>query len=333
MRKQVKKLVSSRKIQQELAEFRKENKLLLQQVETLERQLEFKRSIAVEPSTISTKPSGITSESTAFALLSDIHFEETVLPETVLGLNAYNPKIARQRLQQFFYRVAKLLKKEQQQTTIDTLVLGILGDLITNYIHEVTIEVNDMPPAEAINAVLNEISGGIRYLLKNTDTKLDVVCMSGNHGRLQQKLHISREAGNSLEYVAYNFLARTFARQKRVKFYIPQSYLFYYECRDFTVAFHHGHFVRYNGGVGGITIPMNKAIAQWQKIRHADLYCSGHHHSFLDGGNFIINGSVIGYNAYALSIKANYEPAKQTFFLVNHRYNCKTITTPILFDV
>jgi hypothetical protein len=65
---------------------------------------------------------------------------------------------------------------------------------------------------------------------------------------------------------------------------------------DVTVRFHHGHSIRYAGGVGGIYIPTNKAIAQWNKGRHADLDVFGHFHQLRDGGNFICNGSLIGYN-------------------------------------
>lgn len=332
MRKTIKNLVDSKRTQQEVASSQKENKLLLEQIAVLERQLSFKNSLSVEPTTIIHASSERISESTAFALLSDIHYEETVKGESIMGLNEYNTTIAKKRLQQFFQRVAKLLKKEQVQTTIDTLCLGVLGDLISNSIHEELLEVNSLQPADALNEVINEIAGGIKYLLKNTDVKLDIVCVSGNHGRGTKRVHIATESGNSLEYIAYNFLAKYFARNSRVKFFIPKAYLLYYKCHDFTVAFHHGHFVKFQGGVGGLTIPMNKAIAQWEKMRHADLYCSGHYHTFFDGGNFIVNGSVIGFNAYALSIKASFEKAKQTFFLVNHKYNCKTVTTPVLFD-
>ena len=40
------------------------------------------------------------------------------------------------------------------------------------------------------------------------------------------------------------------------------------------------------------------------------------------------NGSLIGYNAYAMSIKADYEKPSQTFFLIHPRYG-KTIVAPI----
>jgi len=84
--------------------------------------------------------------------------------------------------------------------------------------------------------------------------------------------------------------------------------------------------------VGGIYIPTNKAIAQWNKGVRADLDVFGHFHQFIDAGNFVANGSLIGYNAYALRIKADYEPPKQAFFLVNKRFNSKSIVTPIFVE-
>jgi hypothetical protein len=42
---------------------------------------------------------------------------------------------------------------------------------------------------------------------------------------------------------------------------VPVSYLPYLELYRIRIAFRHGHHVRYGGGVGGIPIPMNKAIA------------------------------------------------------------------------
>jgi hypothetical protein len=43
----------------------------------------------------------------------------------------------------------------------------------------------------------------------------------------------------------------------------------------------------------------------------------------------VSNGSLVGYNAYAVRIKAPYERPQQAFFLVNKRYNCKSISAPI----
>jgi hypothetical protein len=97
----------------------------------------------------------------------------------------------------------------------------------------------------------------------------------------------------------------------------------------YTVRLHHGHGLNYGGGVGGLTIPVNKAISQWNKGVKANLDVFGHFHTSLNFNNFVSNGSLIGYNAYALRIKADFEKPTQSFFLVNKKHNAKSIHTPI----
>jgi hypothetical protein len=67
-----------------------------------------------------------------------------------------------------------------------------------------------------------------------------------------------------------------------------------------TVRFHHGHAINYQGGIGGIFIPAFKAISQWDKMRQADVDFFGHFHQHKDGSKFVSNGSLIGFNTYAL---------------------------------
>ena len=89
--------------------------------------------------------------------------------------------------------------------------------------------------------------------------------------------------------------------------------------------------IRYQGGVGGVYIPVNKAISQWSRAKHADLDVFGHFHQAKHDVRFISNGSLIGYNAFAISIKADFEPPKQAFFLIDRKRGV-TIYAPIMFD-
>jgi hypothetical protein len=95
------------------------------------------------------------------------------------------------------------------------------------------------------------------------------------------------------------------------------------------IRFHHGHAINYQGGIGGIFIPAFKAISQWDKARPVDLDLFGHFHQCKDGGKFLSNGSLIGFNAYALSIKADYEEPKQQLFMIDKNRG-RTCTWPIL---
>ena len=138
------------------------------------------------------------------------------------------------------------------------------------------------------------------------------MCHSGNHARTTKKQRIATEAGNSLEHYMYYVMRDRYKENSRVKFQIATGYHSYVTFFDkYVVRFHHGHQINYQGGVGGITIPVNKAIAQWNKARLANLDVFGHFHTKFDGGNFFCNGSLIGYSAYAVSIKASFEKPSQ----------------------
>jgi hypothetical protein len=100
---------------------------------------------------------------------------------------------------------------------------------------------------------------------------------------------------------------------------------------DKRIRFHHGDGLKYQGGVGGLTIPVEKAISAWNKSpARADLDIFGHWHTAQQSRAWVSNGSLIGYNAYAVSIKASFEPPAQTYFLLDKKRG-RTMTTPILF--
>jgi hypothetical protein len=101
----------------------------------------------------------------------------------------------------------------------------------------------------------------------------------------------------------------------------------------FNMRMIHGYEVKFGGGVGGITIPIKKALAQWNGAVKADLTVMGHFHQLHDGGDFLANGSLIGYNTYAQAIKAQYEEPRQAFFMIHARNGGqKSVTAPIWLD-
>lgn len=268
------------------------------------------------------------SDATAFIIASDWHIEETVRPSDVSGLNKYNLEISDARAKKFFSSSLKLLEITQKESRVNQVVLALLGDFISGHIHLELLENNALLPADAIWRVQNYLMSGINFLLNNSKIELTVICHGGNHGRMTQRIHHATEQGNSLEVYMYNNIALHFKGNKRINFIIAEGYHTYVDVYDYKVRLHHGHAIRYGGGVGGIFIPVNKAIAQWNKGRRVDLDVFGHFHQFKDGGNFICNGSLIGYNAFALSIKADYEKPKQAFFLIDKKRG-KSIVAPI----
>jgi len=307
----------------------KKYKQLLERNEVLARQVEaFKTLQDVQVYQIP-KRDTTAHEATAVVLCSDFHSEERVRLSDVNGMNEYTLDICLARANQFFANTAKLVRNKQKSVDVHTLVLALLGDYITGNLHEENVETCQLAPMEALLNAQNILASGIQHLLDNTDVNLVIPCHSGNHARITKKQRHATDAGNSLEYVMYHTLAGMFAKNPRVKFIISPSYHSYLEVGGFTIRFHHGHDIRYGGGIGGLTIPVMKAIANWNTIRTPDLDCFGHFHQMFYGGSFICNGSLIGYNSYALSIKARYEKPRQAFFLVNHNRREVTDYCPV----
>ena len=272
-----------------------------------------------------------TTEGTVVWVASDWHTDEKVDGDTISGLNHFTSTIAQKRADTFFRSGLRLTDILAKDVNVTTIVLALLGDFITGHIHPDFMEMTDTQPIHAVIRVQNMIASGIQYILDNSKYNLVIPCHSGNHGRTTEKTRSATENGHSLEFYMYNFLADHFKNEPRVKFIISTGYHSYLDIYNTKVRFHHGHDIRYAGGVGGIYIPVNKAIAQWNKARSASLDIFGHFHQMRDGGNFICNGSLIGYNAFALSIKADYEKPKQALLMIDSKRG-KTAVWPIIVE-
>ncbi len=270
-----------------------------------------------------------TSEATPVILASDWHSEEVVTLAQTSGLNEFNADICKARVTKFFQSSLRLIKLLNQDVTINTVVLALLGDFITGHLHEEAAETNALHPMHAIVNAQNLIASGFEFLLANTPYNFIVPCKVGNHSRTTKKVRFGTENGHSLEHLMYVGLANHFRLEPRMKFMINDGYHTYLDVYDTTIRFHHGHALSYSGGVGGIYIGVNKAIAQWSKARRATLDAFGHWHQLRDGGNFICNGSLVGYNAYALSGKFEFEQPKQALFLID-KTRGRTCSWPVL---
>ena len=66
-------------------------------------------------------------------------------------------------------------------------------------------------------------------------------------------------------------------------------------------------------------------------MRKVELDIMGHWHVRDSAKDHIINGSVIGFNAYAIEIKASFEPPCQSFFMIHPEWG-KTVEIPIFLN-
>lgn len=270
------------------------------------------------------------SEAAAVLVVSDWHVEETVDPKTVSDLNRFNLDVADQRIERLTQSALRLTEIERGGTEIPTLVLALLGDLMTGYIHEELREENSLSPTQTLLWLRERVSRMIRTLRDKGGFKEIVIpCSFGNHGRTTIKPRHSTAYKNSYEWLLYKVLEQDFS--EGVQWLIGESYHTYLDVYGKTFRFHHGDGLKYQGGIGGLTIPVEKAIAAWNKARVADLDIFGHWHTSQQNPKWVSNGSLIGFNAYAISIKASYELPQQTYFLFDKKRG-RTGTWPVFLE-
>lgn len=315
-----------------------ESNILLQRIKTLEAKLKeqesslreaeealniFKHVAKLKRPAIGYKRLGRTGNVEAFSVASDWHLEERVTLGETSGRNEYNLSIFEARSAAFWRKTLWMLELLRSRLYVPKLTVLLLGDFITGHLHEDD-DSNYLSPMDATEVLFQNLRMGLRFLLQSR-VDLTIVCCSGNHGRTTQR---QRHRGR-VHYSMENLVYRLLDRERLCTTIIEQGYHTYYTSGNTVLRLHHGDNIRYQGGVGGLFIPGYKAVAQWNRARHADLDVFGHYHSLLDGGNFLCNGSLIGYNAFAVSIKAAYEEPRQLMFGIDAERG-RILTAPLL---
>lgn len=265
-------------------------------------------------------------QATAIAVASDWHLDEIVKPTTVQMMNKFNPDIAKRRAEKFWRGVVALTNRNRVDTTIENLVLILGGDFISGNIHEELLANTSMRPLEAIIFAQELIDAGINHLKEYGEFKrIVVICKIGNHSRITRKTHYANRNGNSLEWAMYQNLQK---RHDDLEWVIEDSYLTYYTIYGKVLRTHHGDSIRYHGGVGGLEVPMKRAYYQWNLTENAHINIMGHFHQYIPGYN-AVNGSLIGYNAFAQAGKFEFQPPIQAYMLLDSHRGV-TLHAPIL---
>lgn len=255
----------------------------------------------------------------AVMLLSDLHVEETVEPETVNWMNQYDLELAEESIQNTFRRGLLLTEDARHLANIKTLVLWLGGDIISGYIHDELVENNSLSPLAACRWAEQRLEAGIR-MLANDGGFDDIVIVTsyGNHGRTTHRMRFATAAANSYEQNMYLHLRQRTSDLKNVGWQVGEGYHNWLDVLGWRCRFHHGDAIRFQGGVGGLAIPANKKISGWNKGRKADYDFFGHWHQFgWPHLHWVSNGSMIGYNAYAVQLGCEWQPPYQSFCVID----------------
>lgn len=250
----------------------------------------------------------------AIALFSDAHIEETVDPASVLGKNEYNVKIAETRIQNYFTNLATCINKDH----VEELIFASLGDTISGFIHDELAQTNGLTPSEATIKAQSLIYSGLDFLCKNTKlNSIKFIGIVGNHSRTTKKIQHSNGYKLSFEWIMYqNIKNMCEITGLPVEFNIPESEMAIADMPDGKrFVFVHGYQIKSTGSgtVCGIYPALNRLAMKWDRTFDQDKIYLGHFHTCVSIPNATVNGSIIGFNSFALSNGFTYEEPAQMY--------------------
>lgn len=257
---------------------------------------------------------------TAVLLLSDLHLDEVVNPAEINGVNAYDRAIAETRLRNVVEGVVNLCERYVAGVELDGIVVALLGDVLTGVIHDELARTNVAPVMASVVHWVPILASALQRLA-DAFGNVHVPCVDGNHDRFYGKIPAKQRAESSIAWVFYNWLAAALADDKRVTFSLtpaPEQVVAVYDTRFLLT---HGDGFRSAGGVGGIYPSMLKFLHRKHQ-QFADtgqpwnVALMGHWHQYLTGPDFIVNGSLKGYDEYAARNGFGFEPARQALAIV-----------------
>lgn len=273
----------------------------------------------VELVEIKTKVSEGKEGNTGFLICSDWHAEETVKASTVLGLNEFNLEISEQRIKNFFSNAIYMIKKKP----VDNLVVGLLGDFIGGYIHDELAQTNGLSPMQGIQFVKGLIISGLKAIHDELPElqKITVVGITGNHSRTTKRLQFNNGFALNHEYFLYKDIEQTLTLMGLTKFeyIIPEGDLAYMDIYGKKILMCHGFQFKSAGGVGSIYPPMLRWFGKMNQTIKIDKAFIGHWHTSIYTKEVCVNGSLKGYDAFAIGHGLSYELPQQTYVILNEK--------------
>jgi hypothetical protein len=279
----------------------------------------------------------------ATLFISDTHWGETVDIQQTMGLNEYNLDIANERLQRVFTKALELCFTHMSGQWYEGCVVQLGGDMVSGIIHEELTRTNDAEITDCIVDLAKALYVGVTAMADAFGSAY-VPCVVGNHGRLEKDKVAKGKVKQNYDYLVYRVLKGYLSNDERVQVDISPSADLMYRVYDTGFLLSHGDMVKSAGGVGGIWPSLLKAdyrkrlISQYRTrlgVRNAthDYLTIGHFHQYGAVESIIVNGSLKGYDEYALGIGCKPEPAQQALWFTHPAYGITTHMPVIAQDL
>ena len=271
--------------------------------------------------------------------LSDFHYGEVVRPDAVNNLNNFDKKISQLRLKSTVETAIDLCHNHMVNPKYPGIVLALGGDMMSGSIHDELIESNDGTSIDHVLELFDQLIWTITTLADKFHKVFIPTCY-GNHSRMYQQWRNKEAAHLSFDWMLYNMLEKHFNANKytRVQFLIPTGIDAYYKIYHTSYLLTHGDMLGVRGGTGivGMLGPIARGV---QKVRSEyanfgksiDYVIMGHSHQYISIKGAIVNGSLKGYDEYAMSNRFAFEIPKQALWFTHPQYGV-TFQVPVVAE-
>lgn len=254
-------------------------------------------------------------------LWSDWHWGEVVLPGQIHHKNEFNVAVAKRRLQRLVERIISICFDHMVNPNYPGIVINLGGDLVSGDIHEELVETNELTSAETLIDIVGAIAWAFKHLADKFG-RVWVISVAGNHGRMTKKPRMKNRAATNFDWIIAQLLCRQFVDDKRFSWMIPDGPDALYSVYGHRYLLTHGDQFRGGDGLIGALGPILRGDTK-KRARNAnvglvyDTMLMGHWHQYLPLPRVIVNGSLKGYDEYAMMSNFSFEAARQALWFTH----------------
>lgn len=228
--------------------------------------------------------------------VSDWHIGEIVDPKQVGGVNTFNYKASKKRIDK---HVRKTLDK---LTRSENLIVADLGDNIRGMIHG-GIEDSEDGIMESLVKCTDYIASMLITYLEYYK-HIDYYFVVGNHSRLDDKI-VAKNKYKDYSWLVVQMLIRLFKDEPRIKFNISETGYHLVKVNTVNIMLFHGDTVRWYNPSSDVSRSKLQDICQNMFNKRATHFFSGHRHiantiANQYGGFNIVSGTLVGNNEYGV---------------------------------
>lgn len=240
---------------------------------------------------------GVEKKRMAFALISDVHFNEIVNPTRIEGYNEFNNKICIEGLDKVFQEVHKF--------NASILKVYLAGDLVSGILHGLDTK-GELPVTESVVQLAKYLANRLNSISDLYDS-IEVVMVNGNHSRLYPK-PVSDFKAFDLEHLLYEIMKSLIIKDNIKTHYSKSGYAIDNVGtidKPAYVGIHHSDNKKLNPLSSADVLKQFEIFDEMFGVRIISLL-AGHTHKPIfsvnnRGGNVLINGCVSGSNEYGFT--------------------------------